>query len=107
LYAPIILTISLSATIDGKPRPLGITPDQMTDEIWGWLLADGPWPSDPPLAREQADALKHEYDYFYPFDIRSSTKDLIFPTISRFVFSRTLHSSLRANGRGAFGPTDI
>jgi hypothetical protein len=65
LYAPIILTISLSATFDGsKPGALGITLDQMTDEIWEWLLADGPWPSDPPLAREQADALKHEYDYF-------------------------------------------
>jgi len=64
--------------MDGsKPGPLGITADQMTDEVWDWLLVDGPWPSSSPLPREKADALKHEYEYFYPFDIRSSAKDLI------------------------------
>lgn len=65
-------------SIDGsKPGPLGITPDQMTDEVWEYLLCDGPWPSPAPLPREKVDALKHEYKYFYPFDIRSSAKDLV------------------------------
>ncbi|KIL65362.1 hypothetical protein M378DRAFT_10765 [Amanita muscaria Koide BX008] len=27
--------------------------------------------------KEKVDALKHDYDYFYPFDIRSSAKDLV------------------------------
>ncbi|KAF8235841.1 leucyl-tRNA synthetase [Tricholoma matsutake] len=65
-------------SIDGtKPGPLGITPDQMTDEIWEYIFCNGPFPSPSPLSREKADALKHEYNYFYPFDIRSSAKDLV------------------------------
>ncbi|SRR6266550_643752 len=64
--------------MDGsKPGPLGITPEQLTDEIWEYLLADGPFPSSSPLPKEKVDALKHEYNYFYPFDIRSSAKDLV------------------------------
>ena len=103
---PIILSLHSSATIDGsKPGPLGITPDQMTDEIWEWLLADGPWPAEPPLPRETADALKHEYEYFYPFDIRSSAKDLIPNHLTFCLYSHTAllpenkwPLSVRANG---------
>ncbi|TEB21473.1 leucine-tRNA ligase [Coprinellus micaceus] len=65
-------------SIDGnKPGPLGITPEQMTDEIWEYVFCNGPFPSPSPLPKEKADALKHEYSYFYPFDIRSSAKDLV------------------------------
>ncbi|KAH8834105.1 hypothetical protein DL96DRAFT_1666957 [Flagelloscypha sp. PMI_526] len=65
-------------SIDGsKPGPLGILPDQMTDEVWDYIMSNGPWPSQAPLPKEKADALKHEFEYFYPFDIRSSGKDLI------------------------------
>ncbi|KAG6809080.1 hypothetical protein H0H92_001688 [Tricholoma furcatifolium] len=65
-------------SIDGaKPGPLGITPEQMTDEIWEYIFANGPFPSPSPLERAKADALKHEYNYFYPFDVRSSAKDLV------------------------------
>jgi len=66
------------SSIDGsKPGPLGITPDQMTDEIWEYIFCGGPFPSPSPLPKEKADALKYEFDYFYPFDIRSSAKDLV------------------------------
>ncbi|KAJ7026734.1 hypothetical protein C8F04DRAFT_104879 [Mycena alexandri] len=65
-------------SIDGaKPGPLGITPDQMTDEIWEYIFCNGPFPSPSPLPQEKADALKHEFNYFYPMDIRSSAKDLV------------------------------
>jgi len=65
-------------SIDGsKPGPLGITPDQMTDEIWEYVFCNGPFPSPSPLPREKADALKHAFEYFYPFDLRSSAKELI------------------------------
>ncbi|KAJ7222478.1 hypothetical protein GGX14DRAFT_428848 [Mycena pura] len=60
-----------------KLGPLRITPDQMTDEIWEYVFCDGPFPSSSPLAKEKADALKHEFNYFYPMDIRSSAKDLV------------------------------
>ncbi|KAF8346598.1 leucine-tRNA ligase [Amanita rubescens] len=41
-------------TMDGsKPGPLGITPGQLTDEIWEYLLADGPFPSSSPIPKEK------------------------------------------------------
>lgn len=49
----------------------------MIDEVWEYVFCDGPWPSSASLPQEKADALKHEFNYFYPFDIRSSGKDLI------------------------------
>ncbi|KAJ3773317.1 hypothetical protein FB446DRAFT_733499 [Lentinula raphanica] len=65
-------------SIDGsRPGPLGISASQMTDEVWEYVFCDGPWPSPAPFPQEKADALKHEFNYFYPFDIRSSGKDLI------------------------------
>ena len=71
-------TFVLGGSVDGsKPGPLGITPDQMTDEIWEYIFCNGPFPSSSPLEQSKADVLKHEYNYFYPFDIRSSGKDLI------------------------------
>lgn len=60
-----------------KPGPLGITPEQMSDEVFDYLFCDGPWPSDAAFPKEKADAMKHEFNYFYPMDIRSSGKDLI------------------------------
>ena len=49
----------------------------MTDEIWEFVFCDGPWPSSASFSREKAEALRHEFNYFYPFDIRSSGKDLV------------------------------
>lgn len=71
-------TLRSIGSLDGKVRgPLDIAPEQMTDEIWEYILCDGPWPSSAPIPREKADVLKHEFNYFYPFDVRSSGKDLI------------------------------
>ncbi|KAF9006956.1 hypothetical protein BDQ17DRAFT_1351152 [Cyathus striatus] len=50
---------------------------QMTDPVWEYIFCNGPWPEPAPLEKEKADALKHEFNYFYPFDIRSSAKDLV------------------------------
>ncbi|THH03335.1 hypothetical protein EW145_g6336 [Phellinidium pouzarii] len=60
-----------------KIGPLGVTPEQMTDEVFEYILCDGPWPSDASFSREKADTMKWEFNYFYPLDIRSSGKDLI------------------------------
>ena len=49
----------------------------MTDEVFEYIFCDGPWPTNAPLPKEKADAMKHEFNYFYPMDIRSSGKDLI------------------------------
>ncbi|KAF9238326.1 hypothetical protein BU15DRAFT_88395 [Melanogaster broomeanus] len=44
---------------------------------WEYLFCNGPWPNPEPFPKEKADAMKHEYNYFYPFDMRSSGKDLV------------------------------
>lgn len=49
----------------------------MTDEVWEYVLNDGPWPEPAPLPKDKADKMKNEFEYFYPFDVRSSGKDLI------------------------------
>lgn len=49
----------------------------MTDEIWEYIFCRGPFPDPSSIPREKVDALKHEYEYFYPFDIRSSAKELV------------------------------
>ena len=77
-YSIISLADSGVGSIDGKVSgKLDITPEQMTDEIWEYNFIDGPWPAGASLPKEKADALKHEYEYFYPFDVRSSGKNLI------------------------------
>ncbi|TCD60815.1 cytosolic leucyl tRNA synthetase, partial [Steccherinum ochraceum] len=60
-----------------KVGPLGIKAEQMTDEVWNYVFRSGPWPESSTIPKEKADIMKHEFDYFYPFDIRSSGKDLI------------------------------
>ncbi|PPQ63439.1 hypothetical protein CVT24_004971 [Panaeolus cyanescens] len=68
----------LHDNIEGsKPGPLGVSAEQMTDEIWEYIFCNGPFPDPSPIPKEKVDAMKHEYEYFYPFDIRSSAKDLV------------------------------
>ena len=74
-----------------KPGPLGVTPEQMTDEVFEYIYCDGPWPSDATFAREKADAMKHEFNYFYPMDIRSSGKDLI---PNHLTFAMYVHAAI-------------
>lgn len=96
----------LHGSIDGKVRgKLDIAPEQMTDEIWEYIFVDGPWPANSPLLKEKADAMKHEYEYFYPFDVRSSGKDLINNHLSFAIYNHAAifpeskwPLSMRANG---------
>ncbi|KAI0031473.1 leucyl-tRNA synthetase [Vararia minispora EC-137] len=77
-YYTVAHLLHSSATIDGKVRGrLDIAPEQLTDEVWEYIFANGPFPSPSPLPKEKADELKHCFEYWYPFDIRSSGKDLI------------------------------
>ncbi|KAJ7670528.1 leucine-tRNA ligase [Mycena rosella] len=88
-------------SIDGtKPGPLGITPDQMTDEIWEYIFCNGPFPSPSPLPQEKADVLKHEFNYFYPVDLRSSAKDLVPNHLTFCLYNHHAHNGhLLLNGK--------
>jgi leucyl-tRNA synthetase len=57
----------MTDNLDGsKPGPLGITPEQMTDEIWEYLFSNGAFPSPSPIPKEKVDALKLDYDTSIP-----------------------------------------
>jgi leucyl-tRNA synthetase len=59
-----------------KPGIAGVTADQMTDAVWDYIfvLADGV-ESDIPNAT--LDAMRREFTYWYPVDVRISGKDLV------------------------------
>ncbi|CAN6198747.1 unnamed protein product [Urochloa humidicola] len=53
-----------------------VRPEEMTDEVWDYVFCDGPAPkSDIPPAL--LNKMKQEFEYWYPFDIRVSGKDII------------------------------
>jgi len=92
--------------IDGsKVGPLGITAEQMTDEVWDYIYANAPFPKDSAVPLEKANQLKAEFSYFYPMDLRSSAKDLIPNHLSFCIYVHAAlfaeehwPTSMRANG---------
>ena len=56
---------------------MGIKASEMTDGVWDYIFRDGPFPTDTTIPKKHLDHLKSDFNYFYPFDIRSSGKDLI------------------------------
>ena len=68
----------LHSSFDGSQvGPLGIKADQLTDDVWEYILSSGPFPSSTSIPEASLNKMRHEFEYFYPFDIRSSGKDLI------------------------------
>lgn len=66
-----------------------IEPEQMTDEVWDYLFCGGTYPQssniDPNLLR----LMKREFDYWYPFDLRASGKDLIQNHLTFSIYNHT------------------
>ncbi|SPO26174.1 probable CDC60 - leucine--tRNA ligase, cytosolic [Ustilago trichophora] len=60
-----------------KVGPIGIKAEELTDEIWDYILGDSAFPADSTIPKEKAEVLRREFRYFYPMDLRSSGKDLI------------------------------
>jgi len=59
-----------------KPNTLSITADQMTPEVWDYILLKGPAPKTS-IPKTSLDKMKREFDYWYPLDLRVSGKDLV------------------------------
>lgn len=88
-----------------KAGPLGISANEMTDDVWSYVFQGTPLPPDSQIDREKAAQLRYNFDYFYPMDVRSSGKDLI---PNHLTFCIYVHSaifkeehwplSMRANG---------
>ncbi|KAF9784634.1 hypothetical protein BJ322DRAFT_1204776 [Thelephora terrestris] len=60
-----------------RPGPMGIKGSEMTDDVWEYIVSNGPFPTETTIPKKHLDHLKSDFNYFYPFDIRSSGKDLI------------------------------
>jgi len=78
----------LAADVTGHTvGPLGVTAEQMTDEVWEYIFCNGPWLNPEPFPKDKADAMKHEFNYFYPFDMRSSGKDLVQNNLTFLIYN--------------------
>lgn len=68
----------LHSTINGSQLgDFGITPEQMTEEVWEYVMRRGPYPSKSDISREHLERMRGEFEYFYPINMRVSGKDLI------------------------------
>ncbi|CAO2161754.1 unnamed protein product [Urochloa humidicola] len=65
-----------------------IRPEQMTDDIWEYVFCNGPAPKTdiPPTLLSK---MKQEFEYWYPFDIRVSGKDLIQNHLTFCIYNHT------------------
>ncbi|KAH9320447.1 hypothetical protein KI387_015086 [Taxus chinensis] len=65
-----------------------IKAEQMTDEVWDYVFRGGPFPQ----SEIPSDLLKHmkrEFEYWYPFDLRVSGKDLIQNHLTFCIYNHT------------------
>lgn len=60
-----------------RPGPLGITVDDLNDGVWDYIFCKGTYPDGCQISREELDKLRSEFEFWYPFDLRVSGKDLI------------------------------
>ncbi|KAF5936824.1 hypothetical protein HYC85_024330 [Camellia sinensis] len=54
-----------------------VKPQQLTDEVWDFLFCSGPYPNSSDIPSSLLNKMKQEFEYWYPFDLRVSGKDLI------------------------------
>ncbi|KAJ2220697.1 cytosolic leucyl tRNA synthetase, partial [Coemansia sp. RSA 518] len=95
----------LHRSLDGSTLgPLGITPADMDDAAWDYVLLGKELPSGHAKAEELV-VLRRSYLYWYPVDIRSSGRDLIQNHLTFFIYIHTAMfpksewpRSVRANG---------
>ncbi|KAJ1969176.1 cytosolic leucyl tRNA synthetase [Dispira parvispora] len=74
-----------------RPGLANIRPDQMTYEVWDYVLLGGPFPVESTIPKETLEKMRREFSYFYPIDLRSSGKDLI---SNHLTFCLYIHTAL-------------
>lgn len=68
----------LSSSMDGSTvGPLGVKAEEMDDACWDYIFRKGPYPEDCKVSLENLGKMRHEFEYWYPMDLRCSGKDLI------------------------------
>ncbi|CAL9197860.1 unnamed protein product [Musa hybrid cultivar] len=65
-----------------------VKPEQMTDDVWDYVFCGGPLPkTDIPVSL--LNKMKLEFEYWYPFDLRVSGKDLIQNHLTFCIYNHT------------------
>ncbi|KAJ1558521.1 cytosolic leucyl tRNA synthetase, partial [Nowakowskiella sp. JEL0078] len=93
-------------TLDGsKIGPAGIKAEQMTDEVWSYIMLGEPLRSKTTIPKETLEKMRREFEYFYPLDVRVSGKDLINNHLTFFLYNHVAifpeekwPKGIRANG---------
>jgi leucyl-tRNA synthetase len=65
-----------------------VKPEEMTDEVWEYVFCDGPAPKSD-ISPALLSRMKQEFEYWYPFDIRVSGKDLIQNHLTFSIYNHT------------------
>ncbi|KAL6329134.1 hypothetical protein AAG906_007680 [Vitis piasezkii] len=66
-----------------------VKPEQMTDEVWDFLFSGGPYPTSSDIPSSILNKMKQEFEYWYPFDLRVSGKDLIQNHLTFCIYNHT------------------
>lgn len=65
-----------------------IKAEQLTDEVWNYVFCDGSFPSTD-IPEKLLKQMKQEFEYWYPFDLRVSGKDLIQNHLTFCIYNHT------------------
>ena len=78
---------------------------EMTDEVWDYVMLDGPLPKATNIPKETLEYMHREFNFFYPMDLRCSGKDLISNHLMFCLYNHTAifprdkwPRAMRANG---------
>lgn len=78
----------LQSDLNGsQPGPTGIKPEQLTDAVFDYIFQDKPYPADCGIPEETLSALRREFRFWYPVNLRVSGKDLIPNHLTFFVYN--------------------
>ncbi|XP_054824535.1 leucine--tRNA ligase, cytoplasmic isoform X2 [Prosopis cineraria] len=66
-----------------------VKPEQMTDEVWEYIFCGGSYPKSTDISSSILHKMKLEFDYWYPFDLRVSGKDLIQNHLTFCIYNHT------------------
>ncbi|ONI20431.1 hypothetical protein PRUPE_2G015100 [Prunus persica] len=84
----------------GGSSTSGVTPEQMTNEVWDFIFCDGPFPKSSEVSQLILNKMKQEFEYWYPFDLRVSGKDLIQNHLTFCIYNDTAIMSKKHWPRG-------
>lgn len=66
-----------------------IKPNQLTDDVWDFLFCGGPYPQSSEISSSILNKMKQEFEYWYPFDLRVSGKDLLQNHLTFCIYNHT------------------